>query len=1624
MNTKFSDKVFRAFMILAFVLGTVWTPNTTSRAEAPSPIIWGVTPSNNWISGRSWPSAVNIQIAINDPTTPQDPDFLENQITDASGNFSYQSTFDIKVGFDVYATDGNTIKRVAITNFEVTSIDWENDTISGIGTPNANAAIWLLNWWEPFMIDSSGHWRVDLAGKKDITTEPEDQGFAIEQDDDGDGTQSNWSVPRFHANPGGYADNHIDGFGWPAGSTIILTIEDPSTITTPDYSASVIASNDDPWQTNARFTLQSFELSEGQIVTLTGNSMTKSLVIKTLQITEADAMSDVVRGIAEPGSVVRVNLWCRDCPFRVETVDSNGAWMADFSTPGDQIGELVSDIPEGLQIGALLADEDHDATRFDLLVLNPHLSARLPDNAVAGRDWTLGESVTLTIDDPKTSQAIDYSDTRTVVPWDWDPSQTEVLFNLNNFLLEPGQVLTMTNGTVTKVHTVIDLKITDVNIDADIVSGTTNVFEGEIEIYSFGDPPTNRIINVNPDGTWLADFSIPHSSQDNISDLRHGDVSESLHYDEDGDFTLVRWIVPELPNFHVRPNQNEIHAFRWSEGNQVHVTVDDPSTPNPIDYEETQEAVMTEWFDDMTFMIFTVQGMTLQSGQIVTMTDGTTTKAHVIQELSVISASPVTDIVEGRAAPNEFVHVWENCDQDICAFRYIQADSNGVWLADFSIPGGNSSPEEQKTLDLQPDSNGNANIRDEDGDFTTWNWRVLEPHIYIEPNEDNIFAWDWPVGTLLTLTIDDPATPDQTPDYTTTQVSAGFEDWDHGFELAGIFDIQPGYLVTVSDGSTAKLHTVTHLTITNIDIDTDTISGTADPDSFVHVGTMCDEDGCANRNLIVDATGNWLVDFSTPVNESWQGMGTFDLRLGSGGSVFEHDEDWDSTKVNWNVYNPTIGVDVDIDRVQGWDWPLGATVSFEIDDPLTPENPDYINSVTVETADWDPNLMYFVFYTNEYDLKPGDIVTATDGNLTKQLIVTHFRITSVDLALDTVYGVANPGQDVKIWTYNPYAHDGKSINREAIADSNGNWFANFGIPGDEDSEQETVDIRNGWGFDSFVGDEDWDNTRSMWSVPNPTIGIRTNYDQVETYIWDIGNILTLEIDNPATTDAPDYTAVQIVTDVAPWEPSQTYVLFDLYGVYDIQIGDVVEISNGSITKTTIVGNLAITNVHLDTDMVEGTAEPNQTINVWTCWQDSCTSRDETADAYGYWVTNFASPGEQDWEQEIADLRAGSWIDSSVSDEDDDYMAFGWYVSSAPIANAGPDQTSLEADIVTLDASASSDPDADLLTYQWDLDNDGDYDDAVGITTSTTFLDNRIYIVGLKVTDQNAEFDTDIVEINVANISPSVTIQLAAANNLGVLSGNGLFIDPGADTWTASVNYGDGTVTQSLALNLDKSFSLNHTYSSSGDYMIEACISDDDGGYGCDQIQVTVVTNHPPVADAGGPYSGNEGTTINLSASKSIDPDNSIVLYEWDLDNDGQFDDATAKKPKFKAVDNGIFTVRVRVTDAGGLSSEDSSTVTVKNVPPVITSLTFNSSVRVGVKINAYAIFKDVGINDTFTAKWKWGDGTTSAGAISGNTVNGSHTYTKPGIYLVTIMVKDKDGGVGQAYKLIFVLPKR
>ncbi len=86
----------------------------------------------------------------------------------------------------------------------------------------------------------------------------------------------------------------------------------------------------------------------------------------------------------------------------------------------------------------------------------------------------------------------------------------------------------------------------------------------------------------------------------------------------------------------------------------------------------------------------------------------------------------------------------------------------------------------------------------------------------------------------------------------------------------------------------------------------------------------------------------------------------------------------------------------------------------------------------------------------------------------------------------------------------------------------------------------------------------------------------------------------------------------------------------------------------------------------------------------------------------------------------------------------------------------------------------------------------------------------------------------------------------------------------------------------------------------------------------------------PVADAGGPYSGDVDAAITLDGSASNDSDGTITLYEWDLDNDGSFDDATGVTTDFSSATVGTFTVGLRVTDNDSNTDTGSATITVRD----------------------------------------------------------------------------------------------
>jgi murein tripeptide amidase MpaA len=72
-------------------------------------------------------------------------------------------------------------------------------------------------------------------------------------------------------------------------------------------------------------------------------------------------------------------------------------------------------------------------------------------------------------------------------------------------------------------------------------------------------------------------------------------------------------------------------------------------------------------------------------------------------------------------------------------------------------------------------------------------------------------------------------------------------------------------------------------------------------------------------------------------------------------------------------------------------------------------------------------------------------------------------------------------------------------------------------------------------------------------------------------------------------------------------------------------------------------------------------------------------------------------------------------------------------------------------------STSTDPDGAIATTEWDLDADGDFDDAVGLVASRSFATPGTYEIGVRVTDDDGDSDSRTREVVVSNPPPAPVV---------------------------------------------------------------------------------------------------------------------------------------------------------------------------------------------------------------------------------------------------------------------------
>lgn len=374
----------------------------------------------------------------------------------------------------------------------------------------------------------------------------------------------------------------------------------------------------------------------------------------------------------------------------------------------------------------------------------------------------------------------------------------------------------------------------------------------------------------------------------------------------------------------------------------------------------------------------------------------------------------------------------------------------------------------------------------------------------------------------------------------------------------------------------------------------------------------------------------------------------------------------------------------------------------------------------------------------------------------------------------------------------------------------------------------------------------------------------------------------------------------------------------------------------------------------------------------------------------------------------------------------------------PMANAGPDQTVDERQLVNLSGSNSTDPDDGIASYHWvqigepsvilsDPNGQSATFTAPDVGTAGACLSFELTVTdhsGLERTDSCIVNVTWLNETPVANAGPDQTVDGGVVVRLDGTSS--IDIDDGIASylWT---QIGVPKVTLSNPASSQPTFTAPNVEQDGASLNFDLTVTDAGGMQKTDSCIVNVSwQNEPPIAVVAPDYiEPIEGTLVALDGSASMDPDDGIASHLWtQVEGDPvSIADPTSAVATFTAPKTDQYgknlKFKLTVKDFGGLQGTADSSIYVipiinepsapANTPPTADYSFESSSLKV--------TFIDGSIDsDGSIVSWVWdfGDGTTNTPQ------NPRHRYRTPGTYTITLTVTDDGGAANSTWKTITV----
>jgi hypothetical protein len=281
----------------------------------------------------------------------------------------------------------------------------------------------------------------------------------------------------------------------------------------------------------------------------------------------------------------------------------------------------------------------------------------------------------------------------------------------------------------------------------------------------------------------------------------------------------------------------------------------------------------------------------------------------------------------------------------------------------------------------------------------------------------------------------------------------------------------------------------------------------------------------------------------------------------------------------------------------------------------------------------------------------------------------------------------------------------------------------------------------------------------------------------------------------------------------------------------------------------------------------------------------------------------------------------------------------------PTAIAGVNQNIITGTTVTLDASASSDPNRDPLIYNWQLVSRPTDSSASLIKANEvkpTFVADKAgtYVAQLQVSDGNAKSELSYVTINaqttnsapVAAVGLNQYVTIGSTVTLDGTASSDANRDPLTYLWSITSSPPGSNARLTNATTAKPTFVADQT----GSYVFSLQVNDRQ--LNSELAFVTIyasAVNLPPVASAGNNQNVLTGTTVTLDASASSDPNRDLLSYSWSFvskppSSNAKLSDTTSAKPTFQADIGGSYVASLIVSDNKLNSTTAYTTVTAAN----------------------------------------------------------------------------------------------